>query len=268
MTSKPYLIRISSQKGGVGKTTVAVNLGVALAMSQYKVLVVDSDMSNPSVGFHLGLEDVNIGTEDVIRKKVSLKKAVVVHAPSSLSVLPGTLTTRSYIPSASTLTEFFAMLANESYDFIIIDTAPGLLQPETLSKDLSGYVSEALIITTPELSACTSSIRLAKEFDKVSIRHSLAINRFRNRNYEISPREINELYGNPAIGMIPEDETVPISVAQHIPAYLLNSKSKFAIAIGDTASMYVSKAGLIPKIPGRSNKKGGIFRRIWNFFFG
>ena len=50
----PYIIRISSQKGGVGKTTIAVNLGVILSLFKYKTLVVDCDAANPTVGFHWG----------------------------------------------------------------------------------------------------------------------------------------------------------------------------------------------------------------------
>lgn len=73
---KSYVLKVVSQKGGVGKTTMAVNLATALALSNYKVLLFDADFANPSVGFHLGMYDVNAGASDVASGKTSLRNAI------------------------------------------------------------------------------------------------------------------------------------------------------------------------------------------------
>lgn len=266
MPDKPYIIRISSQKGGVGKTTIAVNLGVALAnLSQSKVLIVDADSTNPSIGFQVGLDDVNIGYEEVVRNKVDIKKAIVPHSPSGTYVLPGAIHAKAFSPNPGAIAEFMRKLSALSYDFIIIDTAPGLtpLGP-------SQFIDEALIITTPEMSACTSSVRLAKIFSNIGVRHGLLVNRVKNRRYEISMREINELYGNLAQGPVPEDEDVPEGVAEHIPAYLLDKKSEFSRSMKNVGRMYLAKKGMTmqesgagaPQYQGKRTTGGGLIGLI------
>ena len=85
-----YSIRVSSQKGGVGKTTVAINLAVALSMHNYRVLLVDADMISPSVGFFMGMESANIGIRDVIDGKADSSQAIIRHNVSGVDVIPGT----------------------------------------------------------------------------------------------------------------------------------------------------------------------------------
>ncbi len=63
---KPYIIRVSSTKGGVGKSAIAVNLAVSIEMYGYRTLIVDLDTINPSVGLYLGLANVSIGAEEAM----------------------------------------------------------------------------------------------------------------------------------------------------------------------------------------------------------
>ncbi|MDE1860635.1 MAG: AAA family ATPase [Candidatus Micrarchaeota archaeon] len=238
MADKPYVIRISSQKGGVGKTTIAVNLSVALSIYSYKTLLVDADTTNPSVGFALGLEQVNKGYQDVIYGDVKLKDAVALHSPSGLYVLPGTLHPANYRRSVPAINNIIDGASSESYEFIIIDTAPGLSAMEPAQ-----YLDEALIVSTPDISSFTSSIRLSKLCDKYGIHHNMVVNRYKNKRYEVSIREIEELYGNRILATVPESEDVPLGIADHIPTYMLQRKSPFSLAIKEVARIYASKGG-------------------------
>jgi MinD-like ATPase involved in chromosome partitioning or flagellar assembly len=233
---KPYIIRISSQKGGVGKTTVSTNLAVALAMASFRTLIVDADTTNPAVGFHLGLDRVNMGYSDVVSGKARLANATIVHTPTGLNVLPGVIRSTTHMLTVTQITEFMKTLSNTDYDFIIIDTAPGLspVEPRQL-------LDEAIIITTPDMASCTSCIRLTTQFRKEKIKHNLIVNRIKNKRYEISMREIEEMYGNRVFGALPEDEIIPLSISEHIPAYLLDRRAPFSANMGEISGLYRSK---------------------------
>ena len=164
MPEKPYAIRISSQKGGVGKTTTAVNLASSIAMMGYKTLLFDTDFSNPSVGFHLGLEDVNIGMQSVLLRKTKIQNAVVVHGPSGLYVLPCEINTKISVATAEQVQYFKNEVIKEDYDFMIADTPPGLLTP-----GISNLYDEAIIVTTPDLPALQSVIKLATRYDHIMV---------------------------------------------------------------------------------------------------
>ncbi|MGC8538211.1 MAG: ParA family protein [Candidatus Micrarchaeia archaeon] len=141
----PYMLRISSQKGGVGKTTIATNLASAIRLMGYKVLLIDGDFVNPSVGFQLGLEDINVGVRAVFRGRAKIPNAIAVHEPTGLHVLPGEITNRTFSPTDAEQNRIAEALHMTSYDFVIVDTSPGYT-PEALLK----HYDEAIIITSPE----------------------------------------------------------------------------------------------------------------------
>ncbi len=260
----PYIIRIASQKGGVGKTTVAVNLGVILSLLGHKVLIVDCDAANPTLGFHLGMNQANIGYKEVLTEKATINEAIAMHGPSGLRVLPGTIGPYSFVPTPEQNLKFLQTLSKTKYEFIILDTSPGFSFNEPLV-----FYSEALLITTPESSACTSVMRLARVYTEEKLKHNLVINRIKNTKYEFSVEEIEDMYENRAIGAIPEDEIVPLSVSEHIPAYLINPRANFSRNIKILARRYSSRIGTIaegePGERGAGTGSGGImgtFKRL------
>jgi chromosome partitioning protein len=89
---RPRILVLANQKGGVGKTTTAINLGTALAAVGETVLVIDLDpQGNASTGLGVDRKARKISTYDVLLGESSLAEAIVATAVPRLSIAPSTL---------------------------------------------------------------------------------------------------------------------------------------------------------------------------------
>lgn len=230
---KPYIIRVSSYKGGVGKTTIAVNLAVALQRRGYSTLIMDVDTTNPSVGIHLGMSNANIGAREFMSGKATMEQATSIHGATGLKVICGALKEPSYFPKPEWVSHGYGQLEKSRYQFIILDSAPGFT-PIQLTK----FVDEAIIVSTPDMPSLTSAVKLEDFYNKHHMKHKLIVNRTDDKRYEVHPKEIREIYEGGILGFLPEDEIVPKSIGTHIPAILLSKRALFSRALLEVAEGY------------------------------
>ncbi len=244
MKKVPYIVMMLSDKGGVGKTTVAVNLAVALRGYGFRVLLIESDMFNPSIAFHLDIEARKHDFIDYAEGRCALRDAIVTHGPSSLDVLPCAIN-KNPIALRKAIAESFMsdLIKRSGYDFIVIDTEPGRFENE-----LANYVDEAILIATPDIPSVVSVIRLGVIFARHRVKSGVLINMRRNKGYELGRDEIEEVSENSVIDELPYTDLVPVSINKHIPAVLLNRNSKFSKEMRWLAEMYASASGLSGEI--------------------
>src|SRR5262245_63641415 len=89
---RPRVLAIANQKGGVGKTTTAINLGTALAAIGEQVLIVDLDpQGNASTGLGIDNRNRDHSTYDVLTGEATLRDAILPTAVHKLSIAPSTL---------------------------------------------------------------------------------------------------------------------------------------------------------------------------------
>ncbi|MGH9810321.1 MAG: ParA family protein, partial [Terriglobia bacterium] len=88
----PRILSLANQKGGVGKTTTAINLGTALAAIGERVLIVDLDpQGNASTGLGIDRRSRNVSTYDVLIGEAPLRDAVVATAVPRLHIAASTM---------------------------------------------------------------------------------------------------------------------------------------------------------------------------------
>jgi chromosome partitioning protein len=91
-SKRPRVLAIANQKGGVGKTTTAINLGTALAAIGEQVLIVDLDpQGNASTGLGIDNRERSHSTYDVLTGEATLRDAILPTAVPKLSIAPSTL---------------------------------------------------------------------------------------------------------------------------------------------------------------------------------
>ena len=132
----PRILTIANQKGGVGKTTTAINLATALAAIDKTVLIIDLDpQGNASTGLGIDRNKRDISTYDMLTGRAGLAETLVATAVPRLYVSPSTLDLLGVEMEISQLPDRAYRLKNAiaeyipneiCFDFILIDCPPSL----------------------------------------------------------------------------------------------------------------------------------------------
>ena len=129
----PRIIAVTNQKGGVGKTTTAVNLGAALADLGFRVLVVDLDpQGNATTGLGLNTRDLQSSMYDVILHDTSIDDCIEATSVRNLFVAPASLDLAGaeieLVPAFSRELKLRKALeeVDSEYDYVLIDCPPSL----------------------------------------------------------------------------------------------------------------------------------------------
>ncbi len=221
-------IAIVSGKGGAGKTTTAVNLGIALNNLGNSVTIVDANVSTPDVALSLGAPVIPVALQHVLSKKAMTENAIYRHH-SGTKILPSSLSFSDNV-DLSSLKRVIGEL-KKSNDFVIVDCAAGV-NKETSS--VMESVDECLIVTNPEITALSSAlktIKLAKKLDKKIT--GVIINK--TGKIGLKSDNIRALLENDIIGEVPEDGNVRDALLKRDALVMLNPRSKAAKGYGKIA---------------------------------
>ena len=222
---------VTSGKGGVGKTTVTANLGVALALRSKRTCVIDSDIGLRNLDVVMGLENrIVYDLVDVIEGTCRLKQALIKHRKADrLFLLPASQTRNKEAVSPEQMKDLIAKLKDEEqFDYILVDSPAGI---ERGFKNAIAGADEAFIVTTPEVSAIRDADRIigllqaAEMYEPRLIINRLSMEMVRKGDM-MDQDDIIDILAIDLLGIVPEDEEIVVSTNMGVPIVLAeNSRS-------------------------------------------
>jgi chromosome partitioning protein len=136
MKTTPRIITVANQKGGVGKTTTAINLATALAAIGERVLIIDLDpQGNASTGLGIDRKDRSVSSYDVLTGELEIEQAAMETAVPGLSIIPSTLDLLGIEMEIASAPDRVLKLRNAlrasaeraaGYSYVLIDCPPSL----------------------------------------------------------------------------------------------------------------------------------------------
>ncbi|MDX9758879.1 MAG: iron-sulfur cluster carrier protein ApbC [Bacteroidota bacterium] len=239
-------IAISSGKGGVGKSTVAVNLAVALAQAGARVGLIDADIYGPSIPLMMDVTEQPQAYSDggktrmlpVERHGVQLMSIGFLVKPEDALIWRGPM-------ASGALKQFLSDVDWNELDYLLFDMPPGTGDIQlTLSQSLP--LSGALIVTTPQDIALADARKGVRMFEKVSVP---ILGLVENMSYYICSHcgERDEIFdygggrrtaedlGVPFLGEIPITTRVRVGGDQGVPIVALDPDSPVAASFRETA---------------------------------
>jgi ATP-binding protein involved in chromosome partitioning len=260
-----HKLLVMSGKGGVGKSTVAVNLAVALAKRGHKVGLVDVDLHGPSVAGLLGLNDARLTpSEDKVLPIPFTENLDVLSMQNLLPNRDDAVIWRGPMKIGA-IRQFLGDIEWGERDFLIIDAPPGTGdEPLTVAQDVDGL--RAVVVTTPQelaLADVRKSINFCSQVDLP------VVGVVENMSGYACPKcgNVDDLFGSgggetmaaemnvPFLGKIPLDPKVVVAGDRGTPFLNGNDDSVTAQAYGvvlDNLELLMAEGA----VPGSEDAEG------------
>ena len=257
------VITVTSGKGGVGKTTLVANLGVALAMRGQRVVVIDGDVGLRNLDVMLGLENrIVYDLVDVIEGRCRLRQALVRDKRfSELFLLPAAQTRDKTAVQPEDMIAVCNEL-REQHDTVVIDCPAGIEQGFHYA---IAPADRIIIVTNPEIGAVRDADRVIGLLEAAEKGPSqLVINRIKpalvKRGEMMEVAQVVELLAIDLIGVVPEDGAILAAANQGHPVAASNDGSMAGRAFHNIAGRLLGE-----DVPFLTLQEPGVLKRLFGF---
>jgi ATP-binding protein involved in chromosome partitioning len=254
MASVKNIIGVASGKGGVGKSTVSLNLALALAQSGAKVGLLDADIYGPSIPLMLGMQKAFLEVDNNKLQPAESHGIKVVSFGFFAEQEHQAAIYRGPIISGI-LKQFLVDTNWSNLDYLIVDLPPGTGDiPLTLAQTIP--ITGILVVTTPQDVASNVAVKAIGMFNKLNVP---LIGVVENMSYFVCPkcndkhyifgeggaRRISETYNIPFIGEIPLNSGIMEGSDKGKPVIITNPSSPSAEAIRAAAKNVAAQCSIL-----------------------
>lgn len=198
-----YVCTVAGGKGGVGKTTTAVNAGAALQEKGHDVVVVDADLGMANLGAMLGIEHETSLHE--ILAGDSVVSEALTDAPNGLTIIPGEQSLDAFADAdPAKLRQVIKTLRN-AYDVVLIDTGAGLSHEVAVPLGLADGI---ILVTTPDDVAVGDTDKTAQLADRIDGDVVGAVLNRVTRHTDVA--QIADRLGFQLLAVVPDDQKATI----------------------------------------------------------
>ncbi|MDI6655199.1 MAG: cell division ATPase MinD [Candidatus Hydrothermarchaeota archaeon] len=229
-------IAVASGKGGVGKSTIAANLAIALSKFKVSTVVVDGNVEGASLGLIMGIKSYPASIHEVLSGKRSINDALV--SMGGIKVVVGEVAIESLKDIDLDVFEKAVEELSKKYEVVLVDCPPGL------GKDAVTALSaceQVILVVTPDISAISEALKTIVVAKKVGcIILGVVINKTGSR-YDIPKERISDILDIGVIGEIREDDTVKKALFEGKPLALHKPDSQLAMELSSIAAKLVGR---------------------------
>jgi ATP-binding protein involved in chromosome partitioning len=243
-------VAVSSGKGGVGKSTVAVNIAVALAQSGAMVGLLDADILGPNIPMMMGVGELPPPQGDKIMPAFSMG---VYLMSMGFLVPPGEPLVWRGPMLHSAIRQLFSDVAWGELDYMIIDLPPGTGDAQ-LSLVQSVPLTGAIIVTQPQNVALSDAEKGLAMFEKLKVPILGVVENMSGQFFgEGGGRRLAEQYRVPFLGQVPLDSQVRVGGDTGAPTVIAAPDSPAGLALKAIASRVAAGVSLLSLSPSKDD---------------
>ncbi len=231
---RAVVVAVGAGKGGTGKTTFSINLGVALAETGHDTILMDADVSMSDLSTYIGMDPSGLKAtlHEVLAGEAAPDKAVYRAYNDRLRVVPSGLSIEGFLKMDRSLLKETIEYFSGSADFVVIDTPAGYNKELALSLAASDHL---VLVLNPDEGSMTDGLKV-QEMAKILNVNVLGIvlNRYDLKN-SFTRSQVEARFGSPVIAMLPEEPGVRRK--DRVPPVLADPSGKMATETYRVAEM-------------------------------
>lgn len=234
--SERTVYAVASGKGGVGKTTTAINLGAMLAESGHEVVIVDTDLGMANLADFLECEISDPTLHEVLAGEARVEDAVR-EAPGGIDVLPSGIDIEAFARSDSSNLGAVVETLRESYDYVLLDTGAGVSYDTVVPLSVA---DEVLLVATPDVASVRDTAKTGELTERVggTVAGSVLTQR---SNDILNADDVGGTLDTDVLAVVPRDEAVPMGIDAGRPLAVFAPNSPAAVAYQTLAAVLASE---------------------------